>query len=84
MARLLGILVVVVALVAGSSGRVSAQAPGGGQDPVAGARVFDAKGCAKCHALDGSGGKTGPDLARIPKPHSFYDLAAAMWKRPPR
>jgi mono/diheme cytochrome c family protein len=84
MARLFGVLVVVVALVAGSSGRVSAQAPGGGQDPVAGARVFDAKGCAKCHALDGSGGKTGPDLARIPKPHSFYDLAAAMWNHLPR
>ena len=54
------------------------------QDPLAGSRVFGAKGCVKCHAISGSGGKVGPDLGRIPRPRSFYDLAAAMWNHAPR
>src|ERR1700758_3425391 len=50
-----------------------------GQDPLAGARVFGAKGCSKCHSVNGVGGKIGPDLARIARPRTFYDLAADMW-----
>ncbi len=57
---------------------------GWGQDPVAGSRVFDAKGCVKCHAVNGVGGKVGPDLARVSRPHSFFDLATAMWNHLPR
>jgi mono/diheme cytochrome c family protein len=53
------------------------------QDPVAGSRVFGAKGCGKCHSINGVGGKIGPDLGRIPRPRSFYDLAAAMWNHLP-
>jgi len=49
------------------------------QDPLAGARVFGAKGCSKCHSVNGLGGKIGPDLARIARPRTFYDLAADMW-----
>ncbi len=54
------------------------------QDPMAGSRVFGAKGCVKCHSINGVGGKTGPDLARIPRPRSFYDLAAEMWNHLPK
>ena len=53
------------------------------EDPMAGARVFGVKGCAKCHALQGMGGQIGPDLGRIQRPHSFYDLAAALWNHAP-
>ena len=54
------------------------------QDPVAGSRVFGAKGCALCHSVNGVGGQIGPDLGRIPRPRSFYDLGAALWNHFPR
>jgi len=54
------------------------------QDPIAGSRVFGARGCVKCHSVNGVGGKVGPDLGRIPRPRSFYDLAAAMWNHLPQ
>jgi cytochrome c2 len=54
------------------------------QDPLAGSRVFGSKGCVKCHAVNGIGGRVGPDLGRIARPRSFYDLATAMWNHLPR
>ena len=53
------------------------------QDPLAGSHVFGAKGCSKCHAVNGVGGKVGPDLGRIQANRSFNDLAAAMWNHLP-
>jgi len=57
---------------------------GPSQDPLAGSRVFGAKGCVTCHAVNGLGGTVGPDLGRIARPRSFYDLATAMWNHLPR
>ncbi|MBI4589687.1 MAG: c-type cytochrome [Candidatus Rokubacteria bacterium] len=54
------------------------------QDPLSGSRVFGTKGCVKCHAVSGVGGTVGPDLGRIPRPRSFYELAGAMWNHLPR
>jgi mono/diheme cytochrome c family protein len=54
------------------------------QDPLAGSRVFGEKGCARCHAINGVGGQVGPDLGRLPGPHGFYDLGAALWNHLPR
>jgi len=54
------------------------------QDPSAGAKVFDAKGCAKCHSVNGVGGKIGPDLAKVSRPRTFYDLSADMWNHLPK
>jgi mono/diheme cytochrome c family protein len=76
---------VVAALLLGSLGAAWAQpvfSPS--QDPLAGARVFGAKGCVKCHSINGVGGKVGPDLARSLRPRSFYDVATAMWNHLPR
>jgi mono/diheme cytochrome c family protein len=54
------------------------------QDPVAGERLFSAKGCVRCHAVNGVGGKIGPDLGRAARPHTFFDLAAAFWNHAPK
>ncbi|HEU5321043.1 MAG TPA: c-type cytochrome, partial [Methylomirabilota bacterium] len=70
---------VVVVLLLGAAAVAAAAAPlvvTPTQDPAAGARVFGAKGCAGCHAVRGAGGRVGPDLGRLERPRSFYDLAA--------
>src|SRR5438093_12396363 len=77
--------IVALAILVSSCGQTMAQSPVRvAQNPLAGSRVFGAKGCVKCHSINGVGGKVGPDLARALKPHSFYDVATAMWNHLPR
>ncbi len=76
------IVVAVTCLVLSGAGLAFAQLLPA-QDPIAGSRVFGAKGCVRCHAVDGVGGRVGPDLARIRAPRSIDDLAAAMWNHLP-
>ncbi len=53
-------------------------------DPVAGEKLFTARGCVGCHAVAGTGGRVGPDLARTARPRTFFDLAAALWNHAPK
>ncbi len=79
-------LVAVLLLLLCAPGRAAGQPLLGvdrGQDPTAGSRVFGAKGCVKCHAINGLGGTIGPDLGRIARPRSLYDVGAAMWNHLP-
>ena len=53
------------------------------EDPAKGARLFVSKGCIKCHALKGEGGKIGPDFGRIDLGDTQLDLAGKMWNHIP-
>lgn len=53
------------------------------RNPIAGSRIFEAKGCVKCHAVNGMGGHVGPDLGQISRRRSFHELAATMWNHLP-
>ena len=56
-----------------------------GYDTSAGARVFEDKGCVRCHTTNpADGGKPGPNLANSPRPRTFFDLAAALWNHAPQ
>lgn len=48
------------------------------EDPARGARLFVTKGCVKCHALKGEGGKIGPDFGRIDLGDTQLDLASKL------
>lgn len=54
-------------------------------DPVNGALLFEHKGCARCHALDGSPGHIGPDLGprRPDSPANIAQLVTTMWNHAP-
>ncbi|HSG81859.1 MAG TPA: c-type cytochrome [Gemmatimonadota bacterium] len=62
---------------------VTAQESEPTQDPLAGSEVFESKGCVNCHAVNGIGGQSGPDLSAIPRRRSFYELAANIWNHLP-
>jgi len=48
------------------------------EDPTKGARLFVSKGCVKCHALKGEGGKVGPDLGKIDLGDTQFELASRL------
>jgi mono/diheme cytochrome c family protein len=73
---------VLVGLIVLSSS-VAASAQDGFGDPIHGQVVFQTKGCVRCHAVRGAGGRIGPDLGRIGVRGSFFDIASAMWNHLP-
>jgi len=53
------------------------------EDPTKGSRLFVNKGCVRCHALKGDGGKIGPDFGRVDFGNTQIDLAAKLWNHIP-
>ncbi|MBI2815897.1 MAG: c-type cytochrome [Acidobacteria bacterium] len=49
----------------------------------AGRLVFQTKRCMDCHAIQGKGGKVGPDLARVAGNRNPVAWVAAMWNHAP-
>lgn len=53
-------------------------------DSTRGAILFQQQKCVNCHAISGAGGKTGPDLAKLPsKPFSPVTLVSDLWNHAP-
>ena len=56
-------------------GKGAEQAKG---NPVQGAKLFAAQGCARCHTAGGAGGFTGPDLSEIGSRRSLEQLERSV------
>lgn len=52
-------------------------------DPDAGRRVFQQKGCLRCHAVGGQGGRQAPDLGSRELPRTLGQFAGVMWNHAP-
>jgi cytochrome c551/c552 len=52
-------------------------------NPDIGKILFDKKGCVKCHAVNGKGGKMGPPLDKFNKKVSPIFMAQSMWNHGP-
>lgn len=48
-------------------------------DATAGRLTFEQKGCARCHSVNGSGGKNAPDLSKVAGSGGSPAWALAMW-----
>jgi len=53
------------------------------EDPTKGSRLFADKGCARCHALKGEGGKIGPDFGRVDLGNTPLEMVAKLWNHIP-
>ena len=53
------------------------------EDPTKGNRLFASKGCIRCHAFKGEGGKIGPDFGRVDLGNTQLELAAKLWNHIP-
>ena len=71
---------IIIVLLFASTSAVAQILP---EDPSRGGQLFVSKGCVKCHAIKGEGGKTGPDLGRIDLGGTQLELAAQIWNHTP-
>lgn len=52
-------------------------------DPSVGRRIFTERGCVRCHAIWGNGGRFGPDFATAGAGRSMQQLAGLFWNHTP-
>ncbi len=53
-------------------------------DPLQGRKILQEKGCVGCHTLWGKGKGVAPDLVKISKGKSIYQLVGGFWNHSPR
>src|SRR3970282_148139 len=75
--RLLGLLAWAPGLLAQSLLPVAG-------DPAAGRRLFEERGCLRCHSIWGNGGTLGPDFAIVGAGRSMQQLAGLFLNHTPR
>lgn len=78
--RLTGTAILLVAAAA----RATAQDPMLPDDPLRGVRVFEQKGCVKCHSVHGEGGSVASDLGKRQFQGGYLGLAQQMWNHFPQ
>ena len=66
---------IIIVLLFASTSAVAQILP---EDPSRGGQLFVSKGCVKCHAVQGQGGKVGPDLGIIGPDSTQMELAAEL------
>jgi mono/diheme cytochrome c family protein len=71
---------IIIVLLFASTAVVAQVLP---EDPSRGGRLFVSKGCMKCHAVQGEGGKAAPDLGIVGPESSQLELAAELWNHAP-
>ena len=76
-------LAVLAVLIWQPAGALAQAELGPSQNPMAGSDVFTRKGCAECHAVNGIGGASAPDLGMTARRRSFDELAANVWNHLP-
>jgi mono/diheme cytochrome c family protein len=63
---------------------LSAQSAGFTADSARGRRLFETLSCVQCHSVNGTGGKSAPDLGRmLDRGFTPATLAATMWNHAP-
>jgi mono/diheme cytochrome c family protein len=70
-------------LILSCYGVIRAQFPLKG-DPLEGRKIFIEKNCVVCHSILGAGGTLGPDLAKVGKRRSFFELAGLFLGHSPK
>ena len=53
-------------------------------DPAEGRRLFEERGCVRCHSIWGNGGVLGPDFAVVGAGRSMQQLAGLFWNHTPK
>jgi mono/diheme cytochrome c family protein len=79
-AELLDLIAYVVSAARDPGGDTSQVVPG---TPERGEKLFAERHCATCHAVNGKGGRVGPDLGTARQHVSLTAFAARMWNHGP-
>jgi len=79
----IGCLLILLSVAFVESGASAERPDAVPEEPLKGRELFLSKGCVKCHAVRGEGGRIGPDLGKGFFARSLTQMAALMWNHAP-